>query len=89
VQVAVVLASVTGNFLDIARADLVLELTTSPASYDMAVYTAGFALGLLLLLLVALLDRGSAFQGVQSALNPDVLGRRGHVEPASNRRRRS
>jgi zinc transporter ZupT len=56
VQVAVLLAFAAGNFLYIALADLVPELTTSPAPHDKAIHTAGFALGLLLLLLVALLD---------------------------------
>jgi zinc and cadmium transporter len=55
-QVAVLLAFAAGNFLYIALADLVPELTTSPAPHDKAVHTAGFTLGLLLLLLVALLD---------------------------------
>jgi zinc and cadmium transporter len=56
VQVAVLLAFAAGNFLYIALADLVPELTTSPAPHEKAIHTAGFALGLLLLLLVALLD---------------------------------
>ena len=56
IQVAVLLAFAAGNFLYIALADLVPELTTSPAPYDKAIHTLGFALGLLLLLLVALLD---------------------------------
>lgn len=56
VEVAVLLAFAAGNFLYIALADLVPELTTSPAPHDKAIHTAGFALGLLLLLLVALLD---------------------------------
>jgi zinc and cadmium transporter len=55
-QVAVLLAFAAGNFLYIALADLLPELTTSPAPHDKAVHTAGFTLGLLLLLLVALLD---------------------------------
>jgi zinc and cadmium transporter len=56
IQVAVLLAFAAGNFLYIALADLVPELTTSPAPYDNATHTLGFALGLLLLLLIALLD---------------------------------
>jgi zinc and cadmium transporter len=50
------LAFAAGNLLYIALADLVPELTTSPAPYDKALHILGFALGLLLLLLVALLD---------------------------------
>jgi zinc and cadmium transporter len=53
--VAVLLAFAAGNFLYIALADLVPELTTSPAPHDKAIHTLGFALGLLLLLLIALL----------------------------------
>jgi zinc and cadmium transporter len=56
VQVAVLLAFAAGNFLYIALADLVPELTTSPAPHDKAIHTLGFALGLVLLLLIALLD---------------------------------
>jgi zinc and cadmium transporter len=55
-QVTGLLAFAAGNFLYIALADLVPELTTSPAPHDKAIHTAGFALGLLLLLLIALLD---------------------------------
>jgi zinc and cadmium transporter len=54
--VAVLLAFAAGNFLYIALADLVPELTTSPAPHDKAIHTTGFALGLVLLLLIALLD---------------------------------
>jgi zinc and cadmium transporter len=56
VQVAGLLAFAAGNFLYIALADLVPELTTSPAPHDKAIHTTGFTLGLLLLLLIALLD---------------------------------
>jgi zinc and cadmium transporter len=56
VQVAVLLAFAAGNFLYVALADLVPELTTSPAPHDKALHTTGFTLGLLLLFLVALLD---------------------------------
>jgi zinc and cadmium transporter len=42
-----------GNFIYIALADLVPELTTAPIAHDKAVHTLGFAVGLALLLGVA------------------------------------
>lgn len=50
VQVSVLLPFAAGNFLYIALADLVPELTTAPGPHDKAVHTVGFAAGLLLLL---------------------------------------
>jgi zinc and cadmium transporter len=50
VDVAPLLPFAAGNFVYIALADLVPELTTSPAPRDKAVHALGFALGLALLL---------------------------------------
>lgn len=53
IDVAVLLPFAAGNFIYIALADLVPELTTAPAPHEKAVHTAGFAAGLLLLLALA------------------------------------
>lgn len=55
-DVAVLIPFAAGNFLYIALADLVPELTTSPVAHDKIVHTAGFATGLALLLAVALIS---------------------------------
>lgn len=52
-DVAVLLPFAAGNFLYIALADLVPELTTSPSPHEKVVHTMGFGIGLLLLLGVA------------------------------------
>jgi zinc and cadmium transporter len=51
----VLLPFAASNFVYIALADLVPELTTTPAAYDKVVHTLGFTAGLLVLLGVALL----------------------------------
>jgi zinc and cadmium transporter len=53
VEVAPLIPFAAGNFIYIALADLVPELTTPPAAYRKVIGTAGFAAGLLLLLGVA------------------------------------
>ena len=55
VDVAVLVPFAAGNFIYIAVADLLPEITTSPAPHEKALHTAGFAVGLLILLMVALL----------------------------------
>lgn len=54
-DVAVLLAFGAGNFLYIALADLVPELTTAPAPHEKAVLTGGFVTGLLVLALTGAL----------------------------------
>ena len=51
---AVLIPFAAGNFIYIALADLVPELTTTPAAHDKAIHTIGFAAGLALLYAVAL-----------------------------------
>lgn len=53
-DIAVLIPFAAGNFIYIAPADLVPELITKPAAHDKAIHTTGFALGLVLLLSVAL-----------------------------------
>lgn len=53
-DVRVLIPFAAGNFIYIALADLVPELTTSPVAHDKAVHTLGFTAGLVLLLGVAL-----------------------------------
>lgn len=55
IEVAVLVAFAAGNFLYIATADLLPEITTSPAPREKILHTAGFAAGLAVLLAVALL----------------------------------
>ncbi|MFY1654543.1 ZIP family metal transporter [Solwaraspora sp. WMMB762] len=57
VDIAVLIPFAAGNFIYIALADLVPELTTKPAAHDKAIHTVGFAAGLALLLGVALAVR--------------------------------
>jgi hypothetical protein len=45
-----------GNFIYIALADLVPELTTTPAARDKTIHTLGVTAGLLLLLGIAVLS---------------------------------
>jgi zinc and cadmium transporter len=52
-NVAVLIPFAAGNFIYIALADLVPELTTAPAAHDKAIHTAGFTVGLVLLLGIA------------------------------------
>ena len=54
IDVAFLLPLAAGNFVYIALADLVPELTTSPAPHEKAIQTGGFLVGLALLLGVAL-----------------------------------
>ena len=54
-DVAVLIPFAAGNFIYIALADLVPELTTSPVAHEKAIHTAGFAAGLALLLGVAII----------------------------------
>jgi zinc and cadmium transporter len=56
-NVTVLLPFAAGNFTYIALADLVPELTTTPAPHQKAILTTGFAAGLLLLLITATLAR--------------------------------
>jgi zinc and cadmium transporter len=56
VNVAVLIPFAAGNFIYIALADLVPELTTSPVAHDKAIHTLGFTAGLALLLGVALMS---------------------------------
>jgi zinc and cadmium transporter len=51
---AVLIPFAAGNFIYIALADLVPELTTAPAAHDKAIHTVGFTAGLALLYAVAL-----------------------------------
>jgi len=51
---AVLVPFAAGNFIYIALADLVPELTTTPAARDEAIHTLGFTAGLALLYLVTL-----------------------------------
>jgi hypothetical protein len=75
-SVAVPLPFAAGNFAYIALADLVPELTTSPAPHEKAILTGGFAAGLLLLALTAALAHRAKtgqlprtrFHGPQAAL---------------------
>ncbi|HEX5997567.1 MAG TPA: ZIP family metal transporter [Jiangellales bacterium] len=53
-KIAVLIPFAAGNFIYIALADLVPELTTKPAAHDKAIHTVGFTAGLALLLAVAL-----------------------------------
>jgi zinc and cadmium transporter len=53
-DIALLLPFAAGNFLYIALADLLPELTTSPSPHEKAIHTTGFAVGLLLLLGLAL-----------------------------------
>jgi zinc and cadmium transporter len=55
VDVTLLVPFAAGNFLYIALADLVPELTTSPSPHDKAILAGGFAAGLLLLLGLAAL----------------------------------
>jgi zinc and cadmium transporter len=55
-DVTVLLPFAAGNFIYIALADLVPELTTSPVAHDKAIHTLGFTAGLALLLGVALMS---------------------------------
>lgn len=50
IDITVLLPFAAGNFIYIALADLVPELTTTPAAHDKAIHTLGFAAGLALLL---------------------------------------
>lgn len=54
-DVAVLLPFAAGNFIYIALADLVPELTTPPAAHQKAIHTLGFAAGLGILYAVALI----------------------------------
>lgn len=54
IDVAFLLPFAAGNFLYIALADLVPELTTSPAAHDKTVHTIGVSAGLVLLFGIAL-----------------------------------
>ncbi len=54
IEVAWLVPFAAGNFIYIAVADLLPEITTSPNPRDKALHTASFALGLAILLLVAL-----------------------------------
>jgi zinc and cadmium transporter len=56
-DIAVLLPFAAGTFAYIALADLVPELTTTPAPHEKAILTGGFAGGLLLLALTAALAR--------------------------------
>jgi zinc and cadmium transporter len=51
---AVLVPFAAGNFIYIALADLVPELTTTPAAHDKAIHTLGFTAGLALLYVVTL-----------------------------------
>jgi zinc and cadmium transporter len=53
--VAVLVPFAAGNFIYIAVADLLPEITSQPALIEKLLHTATFALGLGLLLLVAVL----------------------------------
>lgn len=53
-NITVLIPFAAGNFIYIALADLVPELTTKPAAHDKAIHTVGFTAGLALLLGVAL-----------------------------------
>jgi zinc and cadmium transporter len=55
-NVAVLIPFAAGNFIYIALADLVPELTTSPVAHDKAIHTLGFTAGPALLLGVALMS---------------------------------
>lgn len=55
IDVAVLVPFAAGNFVYIATADLLPEITTSPTASEKAVLSAGFAAGLLLLFTVALM----------------------------------
>lgn len=55
-DIAVLIPFAAGNFIYIALADLVPELTTQPAAHDKAIHTIGFTAGLALLLFVALVS---------------------------------
>lgn len=46
---AVLIPFAAGNFIYIALADLVTELTTAPAAHDKAIHTIGFTAGLAML----------------------------------------
>jgi zinc and cadmium transporter len=54
VDVAVLVPFAAGNFIYIAVADLLPEITTSPLPAEKALHTASFALGLAVLLAIAL-----------------------------------
>lgn len=56
VDVAVLIPFAAGNFIYIALADLVPELTTSPVAHEKIIHTLGFTIGLALLLAVALIS---------------------------------
>jgi zinc and cadmium transporter len=53
IDVMMLVPFAAGNFIYIALADLVPELTTLPAAHDKAIHTVGFATGLALLWAVA------------------------------------
>lgn len=55
VEVAVLIPFAAGNFIYIALADLVPELTTTPAAHEKAVHTIGIVVGLGVLLAIALI----------------------------------
>jgi zinc and cadmium transporter len=56
IDVAALIPFAAGNFVYIALADLVPELTTLPAAHDKTIHTVGFTTGLALLWAVAQLD---------------------------------
>jgi zinc and cadmium transporter len=55
-DVAVLIPFAAGNFIYIALADLVPELTTFPVAHEKAIHTLGFAACLALLLGVAVIS---------------------------------
>lgn len=55
-DMAVLIPFAAGNFVYIALADLVPELTTTPAAHEKTIHTLGFTAGLLLLLGVAVVS---------------------------------
>lgn len=55
-NLTVLIPFAAGNFIYIALADLVPELTTTPGAHDKAIHTLGFTAGLLLLLGIALVN---------------------------------
>jgi zinc and cadmium transporter len=56
VEVAVLIPFAAGNFIYIALADLVPELTTTPAANEKAIHTTGVTAGLALLFAIALIS---------------------------------
>ncbi len=55
IDVAVLVPFAAGNFVYIAATDLLPEITTSPTAKEKAVLSSGFATGLLLLFVIAVM----------------------------------